>query len=205
MNTIYTIYKATSLVNGKIYIGFCSCPYEVRADKHRRVAALGKTNSPFHNSIRKHGFKSFVWEAVYQSKDGQHCLNVMEPYFIREYDAVVTGYNLTSGGGGCLGYKWTAEQRREQSVRLTGLTRSEASKLNYSRASKGRKLPQSAKDTISKARANVSYVLTKPDGAQLRVLNLKKFCRENGLCARNMFMVLNGTAHQHKGWYARKA
>ena len=40
---------------------------------------------------------------IYQSKDGKHCLNYMENYFINEYNSFKCGYNETLGGEGSLG------------------------------------------------------------------------------------------------------
>ena len=52
----------------------------------------------FYNAIQKYGWESFVWEVLYQSKDGEHCLNVMETHFINEFDSMKNGYNTASGG-----------------------------------------------------------------------------------------------------------
>ena len=53
-----------------------------------------------HQSIRKHGWNAFNVEVIYSSKDMLHTKNVMEPYFIKEYQTYGKGYNMTPGGNG---------------------------------------------------------------------------------------------------------
>jgi group I intron endonuclease len=97
---IYSIYKATNKINGKCYIGFDS-NWPNRKSYHKSF--YKKQNYKFYLAIRKHGFDNFQWELLYQSKDVEHTLNVMENYFIIEYDSYNKGYNSTLGGDGVLG------------------------------------------------------------------------------------------------------
>jgi group I intron endonuclease len=95
-----TIYKATNKITGKSYIGFdSSWPNRKRKHKINSISREGK----FYDSIRKHGWDNFVWEIIYQSEDKEHCLNVMEPLFIKENNSFHNGYNMTEGGEGCFG------------------------------------------------------------------------------------------------------
>jgi group I intron endonuclease len=96
-----TIYKATNKITGKSYIGFDS-DWPKRQQRHQENAAYNRYGK-FYDSIRKHGWESFEWSVIYQSKDKHHTLNVMEPYFIKEYDTFNEGYNMTEGGEGCFG------------------------------------------------------------------------------------------------------
>lgn len=96
-----TIYKATNKVTGKSYIGFDSS-WPNRKRKHKINASTGREGK-FYDSIRKHGWNNFDWSVIYQSGDKDHCLNIMEPYFIKEYDTFNSGYNMTEGGEGCFG------------------------------------------------------------------------------------------------------
>ena len=101
MSSIYSIYKATNTINKKVYIGFdCNWPNRVYSHKSRSTE---KNNIKFYNSIRKYGWDNFVWEVIYQSKDGEHTLNVMEPFFIKENNSFKKGLNSTLGGEGTLG------------------------------------------------------------------------------------------------------
>lgn len=102
---IYTIYRATNTVNGKVYIGFDSS-WPKRKGEHKNAVKYGD-NLKFYNAIRKHGWNSFQWDILYQSLDYEHCLNVMEPFFIAEHDSLANGYNGNRGGGtGSSGAHW---------------------------------------------------------------------------------------------------
>lgn len=105
---IYTIYKATNMITGKSYIGITN-NYARRLNSHRHA----KDPYYFHTAIRKHGFESFIWEILYQSKDEFHTLHEMEPYFIQEYDSYQNGYNLTLGGDGSYGWKPSEKTKRK--------------------------------------------------------------------------------------------
>jgi len=91
------IYKITNIKNNKIYIGFT-----IQNIKDRWYGHISDTNNgsnlKIHNAIRKHGKESFRIEEIYTSKDKDHCLNIMEEYFIKHFDSVNNGYNITYGG-----------------------------------------------------------------------------------------------------------
>jgi len=119
---IYTIYKATNIHNGKVYIGF-SKHWPQRINGHNYDRRYGKSShKAFYNAIQKYGWDSFEWEAIYQSRDFEHTLTEMEPYFINQYRSWVgfedsNGYNITRGGEGTTGWKRSPElieQHRQQ-------------------------------------------------------------------------------------------
>jgi group I intron endonuclease len=101
------IYKVTNTLNNKKYIGYTGKELRKRKFQHKQYAL--KRNSPFifHQAIRKYGWENFEWEIIYESWDGEHCLSVMEPFFISEYDSFgKNGYNMDKGGRkGMLGLK----------------------------------------------------------------------------------------------------
>ena len=115
------IYKVTNIINNKKYIGYTSKELKKRKFQHKEYAL--KRNSPFafHQAIRKHGWENFKWEVIYESRDTEHCLTVMEPFFINEYDTFgENGYNMDKGGRkGMLGLKrkpLTEEQKENISI-----------------------------------------------------------------------------------------
>lgn len=54
---------------------------------------------------------------------------------------------------------------------------------------------QRAKESLECA-----WLLTTPEGKQLNIVNLRKFCIENGLDQGNMVKVSQGIIKQNKGW-----
>lgn len=106
---IYTIYKATNKINNKHYIGFDSnFPSRIHSHKH----SYPNTDFKFYRAIRKHGWDNFEWEIIYQSKELDHSKNVMENFFITEYDSYHNGYNATFGGEGTFGYIRSQEEKQ---------------------------------------------------------------------------------------------
>lgn len=114
------IYKVTNKVNNKKYIGFTKNELKKRKNQHKNKAN-NNSQFAFHKAIRKYGWDNFEWEIIYESWDGEHCLTVMEPYFIAEYDSYgQNGYNMDTGGKkGMLGVKrkpLTEEQKNNISI-----------------------------------------------------------------------------------------
>ena len=97
---IYSIYKVTNITNGKCYIGFDS-NWPNRKKIHK--SSYNKKNYKFYYAVRKYGWENFVWEVIYQSKEKEHTLKVIENHFIELYDTFKNGYNSTLGGEGVLG------------------------------------------------------------------------------------------------------
>jgi hypothetical protein len=94
---IYSIYKIVNQINGKVYIGFDSNCKSKRYHKYHIKNRNQHIYLAFGNMVGK-----FYLEVIYQSTDGYHCLNEMEPYFIKEYNSYYTGYNETLAGEGTL-------------------------------------------------------------------------------------------------------
>lgn len=165
MNHIYTIYKATNKINGKCYIGFDNnWPTRKRAHK------LAKRKYVFHNAIRKYGWGAFEWEILYQSKDREYTLKIMEPYFIKENNSFIdnNGYNMTYGGEGTIGIKKTLTEEHKNKIGLSGLGRkawnkgkkglfkhSEEHKKYISEIQKGKKISETTKQKMSLAKIGI--------------------------------------------------
>jgi group I intron endonuclease len=130
---IYTIYRATNTVSGKVYIGFTS-HWPQRINGHNYDRRYGNTNKAFYNAITKYGWDAFEWEAIYQSQDYEHTLKIMEPYFINEYRSWVgfddcNGYNITQGGEGTTGWKRSTELIESHRAQLKGRKQSKVHAL----------------------------------------------------------------------------
>ena len=120
---IFSIYKITNTLNGKLYIGFTSFSVEKRWKVHLRNArAGGNLKYALYQAIRKYGKERFTVEVIYQSPDKEHTVNVMEPFFIAEYNTFGKyGYNQTLGGEApMLGKKHSDQSKASMSLNSSG-------------------------------------------------------------------------------------
>ena len=62
---IYYCYKATNIVNGKVYIGFAGSPKQ-RWSQHKRDAEQCK-GFALADAIRKHGWTAFEFEVIWHA------------------------------------------------------------------------------------------------------------------------------------------
>lgn len=210
--TIYSIYRITNLVNDKKYIGF-SENVEQRLKKHKRDSK--KSQTTLYRAIRKHGTENFIFEVIYQSKDGFYMLRIMEEHFIREYDTYGKGgYNMTYGGEGTLGYVCSEETKKKLSIincgskhPQFGIKRSEETKSKISNAHKGIKLSedhifkikQSLNDDLSKVAKRRKRYRIYFDGGCIEVIwGLARFCKNNNYSYGCVCMVLSGRRKRHK-------
>ena len=89
------IYKATNLVNGKIYIGQTTKSLEWRRQRHKTETR----DSRFTRALRKYGMEKFNWEVI-QVCDSLDELNNTEIDWIAKLAATdrQVGYNTLAGG-----------------------------------------------------------------------------------------------------------
>lgn len=90
------IYKATNILNGKVYIGQTTHSLEKRKAQHFAKARKG-IQTHFYNAIRKYGEDSFIFEVICVAGD-KVTLNELETYYINKYDSIHNGYNMIDGG-----------------------------------------------------------------------------------------------------------
>lgn len=106
MNNNYVIYKATNLVNGKMYVGKT---YNFEKRKREHIYDIDD-NCPFHRALKKYGLENFKWEIIdTASSDEEICDK--EKYWIKTLRTCVSeknsqGYNVTLGGEG--GVAWNS-------------------------------------------------------------------------------------------------
>lgn len=211
---IHSIYKIVNQINGKVYIGYTTNPKSrLRTHKHNSK----KLEGAFYSAVRKYGWDNFIFEIIYQSFDENHCHNVMEEYFIREYKSHVDegfGYNMSYGGEGQINpsektrYKIGTANRgkkrnslSEETKRKIGLAnsqkkRTDKQKEHLREINLGKK--QSEKSIAKRCKG--PYIVVTPTGETINVLNLTQFCKINGLNQGAMSAIARGKLHQHKGW-----
>lgn len=220
--TIYSIYKATNIINNKVYIGFTN-NFEKRLIAHK--SAYTRKNTKFYNAIKKYEWDSFVWEIIYQSLDSNHCLNIMEPFFIVHYNSINEGYNTSSGGNcgpillgssnGMYGKthsratkKLIAENTRKNlkgrsydelygKARAAEIRKFRSSQLseylsNHPEARLGAKNPNSKKFKVISPE-NIEYIVED---------SIKSFCKQHNIDVGSIINVAKQRINNYKGWKA---
>lgn len=113
------IYKATNLINNKVYIGQTHKTLEERIKRHKND--YQRRDSYFYRAIRKYGWENFKWEVIDDSAITDEELNKLEKYYIKMYNSFDNkdkGYNSTSGADH--NYKLTEEECLKRSLRVRG-------------------------------------------------------------------------------------
>lgn len=187
-NKLGTIYEVTCLNTGKFYIGFTT-NFDNRKYNHKR--SYSKKDNKFYRAIRKHGWDNFNWKIIYQSLDANHCLKIMESYFIQEYNSYKNGYNETLGGEGTIGFKHTEKFKEKKSLFL--------SKNNPSFGGISEKQKQKISNTKS-----LNWIITTPDMEKIKITNLYNFCKNNNLHVSAMTRVASGERKHHKNFVCEK-
>jgi group I intron endonuclease len=128
-NNFGIIYKVINKINGKIYIGQTIRKLRRRKNNHYADARRQAYNSVFHNSLMKYDEDTFKWEII-ENCDSKEELDEMEFHYIKQFNTLrPNGYNLTLGGDGMVGFKFTMEQRRRMSDIAMGRKMTEAARL----------------------------------------------------------------------------
>lgn len=104
------IYKATNLVNGKMYIGLTTQTLDNRIQGHYWQTINNHKNYHFYNAIRKYGWENFKWEVIDDTAKTLDELCEKEIYWIAHYDTYNNGYNSTLGGEGFKGLDRSGEK-----------------------------------------------------------------------------------------------
>ena len=132
------IYGWYNTKSEKWYIGQTIRP-EARFKRHINYAINKKDNNKFHNALRKYGLDNFVY-CVLEENVLVDNLDMMEIYWIEEFDSFYSGYNLTLGGDGLKGFIMPEEQKKKISQSNKGKTKnhlSEETKKKLSESHKG--------------------------------------------------------------------
>lgn len=105
---MYCIYKATNIVNGKVYIGKTN-NFERRKWEHLNR----NTNHFFSRALQKYGYINFEWSILEDEIKTLEESNLRERYWIKSYNSYFrwpnsNGYNMTKGGDG--GSDWNLKR-----------------------------------------------------------------------------------------------
>jgi group I intron endonuclease len=105
------IYKTTNLINNKVYIG---------QDINNNNSYIG-SGTILKNAIKKYGKKNFKKEILENCLTKKE-LDLREQYWINYYNSTnkKIGYNISNGGGGCVGCKHSVESKEKMSISSSG-------------------------------------------------------------------------------------
>lgn len=132
MESAYTLYIATNVVNGKQYVGL-SKEFHKRLISHK----CAKTKSAFHAAIKEYGFDKFVFSHIADAFDLQAACD-LERMLIQQHNTLApNGYNLTVGGQvGSVGLKHSAEAKKK--IGEANLNRNQLVKDKFAKAQLGK-------------------------------------------------------------------
>ena len=109
------IYKIENLVNGKLYIGQTIQKPNIKLTKHFNALKHNKhRNQHLQHSYNKYGKSNFKFSIINWCNSLDE-LNKLEMYYIKVYDTLNRGYNMTKGGDGQLSHYHTEETKRKLS------------------------------------------------------------------------------------------
>jgi len=159
LNKTFILYLVSNKTNGKLYIGWTGDIAEQRWNEHCSSAKYG-SKYYFHNAIRKYTRDGFDWN-VMKSFTSDNEAKEEEKKCIAIYKEFgYTLYNMTDGGEGITGYKFSEESKQKMSKSHIGLqsgenspnfgtSLSEETKRKIGLKNKGRALSEEQKQNIS--------------------------------------------------------
>jgi len=116
MENNYTVYIHINKTNGKMYVGITGKAPELRWQNGKGYS----NNKYFSNSINKYGWYGFEHEII-ASNLNKNEAKKFEILLISKLETMdrSKGYNLTAGGEGISGYKFSDEFKLKASLRMT--------------------------------------------------------------------------------------
>jgi group I intron endonuclease len=198
MNT--GVYAIRNVVNNKRYVGSTG-KLNVRWIQHKYELNRQHHFNPYlQNAWNKYGGKCFVYDIV-EKCDGNILLD-REEFWIKNLHSFKddNGYNLCkTPRASRLGCKASPETIAKM--------KSSLSKENHPMW--GKHLKKSTKEKLSKLTTRISkpnsghkkkYKVVNPNGDEVEIVGLRKFCRENGLPVSIMWRIVNGKKREYNGW-----
>ena len=225
MKTTGIIYRATNKTNNKMYIGQTIKTLNLRKSEH--FSGCQRTNNKFARALKKYKYKDWKWEILVENVPVDQ-LDLLERSYIWGLSTFEFGYNSTLGGNSIRGFHHSEQSKNKISQSHIGKLHSEKSKKKMSKSRRGKgnhrfgihpsdqtlkKMSQSHWSNGPKAKEigeeisvinSKTYEITKPNGEIEIIKNLKKYCIDFKLNPGSMYDVVNGKAHSHKKYKAKR-
>ena len=117
----WCVYIHRNKVNNKAYIGITSQNPKDRWGSNGYRYREGD-HQVFYRAIQKYGWDNFehiIWASELIEKEAKHCEKLLIALFqtnCTKYHTPEFGYNMTDGGDGMIGHKFTEESKRKMSI-----------------------------------------------------------------------------------------
>ena len=202
------IYKATNILNGKMYIGQTTRP-ERRFAEHTWQGSKSKILS---TAIKKHGKENFEFNIMCWCPDKAYA-DMVETKLIEAHDTRRVGYNICVGGEGfgsgedhpCHGRKASDEERRLKSEGKRGALNpnygkpnSPEQKAKIRESLLGRVIAWG--DKISAAKKNKKSIVLCRNNTEVRIESITKAATFIGVQQCNLKKALDRKNNVCKGW-----
>ena len=202
------VYKATNILNGKMYIGQTARP-ERRFAEHTWKGSKSKILSA---AIKKHGKENFEFKILCWCPDKDYA-DVIETKLIEAHDTRRVGYNICVGGEGfgsgedhpCHGRKASDEERRLKAEGKRGSLNpnygkpnSPEQKAKIRESLLGREITWG--DKISAAKQNKKPVVCQRYETKIKFLSIADAAEWIGVQRRNLKKALSRENNVCKGW-----
>lgn len=116
------------------------------------------------------------------------------PFFKGKHHSLESRMKISAAGKG---RHLSPESREKLSASKMGKRPGEATRVKLSAAHKNEARQ------ISNERTRKKYIVITPDGTEIEIKGLNRFCSEHGLLAGKMSNVARGKQTNHKGWKCR--
>ncbi len=208
------IYLITNIINGKQYIGQTVSTLKIRWKRHTWRCTVKNPRMAITHAIKKYGKENFIIEEIQTCYD-QEELDNMEKYLIKILNTLAPyGYNLLDGGKGNgkmseetkekirqskLGKKLSDEHRKNLSLSHMGQKISEKERQRRRDFMKGKQPNELARKNAIKT-CSKTYELIDPNGNEITITNMAKYCRDNKHSKGKMCKLVRGHIDTYKGF-----
>jgi group I intron endonuclease len=205
------IYLATNRVNGKPYVGKTEKTIETRWKWHLNSARKGSPNL-IHRALRKYGDDAFSLQIVERDVPTKERLAELEAIWIVLMNSKVpNGYNMSDGGEGNAGFKFSAASRAKVSRAGLGRKHSAETKRKISQAHKGKIVSMATRQKLSRAMKSklqndpeyrarmIEWNHSQEHRDRISAANSKRVCLSSTRAKRSMIAKLHGFGNS-KGW-----
>lgn len=187
---MYTIY-CIDFPNGKVYVGKTKRSMKVRFSQHVSDARKRKWNYPVYNAILKYGPENLKVSVITtcDTEDQANETERLQISLARSRDRRF-GYNVTKGGEGALGVKWSPAARQHLSKMCTGRTAWNKGMVGSGSGKDnnfyGRKHTAETKLKISESRIGSHPVFSKDCYPNMAEVKKKRVMRSDGVIFSSM-------------------